>query len=396
MANPEQVEMLLRDGVAAWNQWRKENRGVRPDLSEADLRGADLTEADLHWTNLSGADLRRADLHRADLRVADLHRVDLCETNLREANLIGDKLNWVNLRKADLSGARLAAADLSSADLFQANLSGANLGKANLRKARLSWANLFQAGLRKANLSEAKLHWANLAWADLSSANLSNADLTQATFTGARLFGATLRGCTVCGISTWEAQLHSAAQADLRIAHPWQPLITVDNLKVAQFLDLLMHNQEMRAVLDTVTSKVVLILGRFNSERKPIVDALREALRRHPNSYIPVLFDCERQRGKPVLRTTKTLASLARFIIADLTDPNIDWSVLTYFTASLPTVPVQPILQAGASLPTEYATWQEYRSFLPIYEYADQSQLLASLNESVITPVEGYVQARRL
>ena len=41
MANPEHLK-ILKEGAEAWNQWRKENPAVRPDLGEADLRWADL------------------------------------------------------------------------------------------------------------------------------------------------------------------------------------------------------------------------------------------------------------------------------------------------------------------------------------------------------------------
>jgi hypothetical protein len=172
--------------------------------------------------------------------------------------------------------------------------------------------------------------------------------------------------------------------------------ITIDNLEVAQFIYVLLNNRKVSAILDTITSKVVLILGRFSSERKPVLDALREALRSHPNGYIPVLFDFEPQHDKPVLETVKTLANLARFVIADLTDPNMVRSELSYITANLPTVPVQPLIESHANLPTEYSTWKRYATFLPVYEYADLSHLLADLTESVITPVEAHVQARRL
>jgi len=36
MANPEHVE-ILKQGVNVWNEWREENREIRPDLREADL-----------------------------------------------------------------------------------------------------------------------------------------------------------------------------------------------------------------------------------------------------------------------------------------------------------------------------------------------------------------------
>ena len=45
MANDEHVA-LLKKGVAAWNAWRRDNPGIRPDFSGADLRGVNLTPPD--------------------------------------------------------------------------------------------------------------------------------------------------------------------------------------------------------------------------------------------------------------------------------------------------------------------------------------------------------------
>jgi hypothetical protein len=39
---------------------------------------------------------------------------------------------------------------------------------------------------------------------------------------------------------------------------------------------LLLNNQEIREVIDTITSRAVLILGRFSGGRKPILDAIRD------------------------------------------------------------------------------------------------------------------------
>ena len=71
-----------------------------------------------------------------------------------------------------------------------------------------------------------------------------------------------------------------------------EPEITVDNIEVAQFIYLLLHNAKIRDVIDTITSKAVLILGRFTEERKAVLDALREELRKR--DYLPILFDFEK------------------------------------------------------------------------------------------------------
>ena len=60
VANDEHLG-LLRQGTAAWNEWRERNPDQKPDLSEAILsavvKGATLREvdqprADLSWVNL--------------------------------------------------------------------------------------------------------------------------------------------------------------------------------------------------------------------------------------------------------------------------------------------------------------------------------------------------------
>ncbi len=50
MTNQEHLD-ILKEGVEVWNAWRKENMGVRVDLSEADLIIANLTGADLRGAN---------------------------------------------------------------------------------------------------------------------------------------------------------------------------------------------------------------------------------------------------------------------------------------------------------------------------------------------------------
>lgn len=54
---------LLRYSVPAWNRWRAENPGIRPDLEGADLHGAYLQSANLTDANLRGADLTGAQMH---------------------------------------------------------------------------------------------------------------------------------------------------------------------------------------------------------------------------------------------------------------------------------------------------------------------------------------------
>ena len=297
---------------------------------------------------------------------------------------------YPDLIGVDFSEADFSYINLSEANLYQANFTKANLYRANLSKANLHEAGFYRANLYEANLSEASLGYAQLTYATLTYATLAKADLRRSSFVDTNLSHANLTNCSVYGISVWNVQTEGAIQDDLVITRRDEPLITVDNLDVAQFIYLLLNNQKIRQVINTVTSKVVLILGRFTLDRKTILDALRDELRKH--NYLPVLFDFEKPKSRNFTETIKTLAHLARFVIADLTDPA---SVPQELQAIIPTlaVPVQPVLFEEKR---EYAMFVDflktYPWVLPVHYYRDQASLLASLKDRVIDPAERKAQ----
>jgi len=66
MANHKHVEIISR-GVAAWNQWRKQDPDIKPNLSGVNLFQAKLANANMRQTDLKKTDLREADLTGADV-----------------------------------------------------------------------------------------------------------------------------------------------------------------------------------------------------------------------------------------------------------------------------------------------------------------------------------------
>jgi uncharacterized protein YjbI with pentapeptide repeats len=261
--NQEHLDNLNK-GKQFWNEWRTQNPEVLPDL-----RGAQLTIMDSH---------QRYPLKRRDFTGFNLSKTDFGRTNLRAVDLSG-----VDLSSAYLDGALLTEADLTGANLQWANFEETNLTEAKLSKANFYFANLQRADLTKADCRNAIFHQADLGAADLTRADFDNADLRKTNLMGTRLVktnfeNADLAGSSIWGISAWDLNLESANQVDLVITPKDSPIITVDNLEVAQFVYLLLNNQKLRDVIDTITSKAVLILGRFTLERKIVLDALRDAL----------------------------------------------------------------------------------------------------------------------
>jgi len=399
MADPDPLAELMK-GVDAWNTWRSENPDIEPDLIGASLSGASISGADLSGVDLSGADLSRTNLRRANLREANLGRAflggaflggaSLRRASLRETKLSGADIRSADLRRADLSGADLRAADLQGTDLYRTNLRRADLREAKLDGAFLGGAFLRGANLRRANLRKANLGGADLSAANLREANLGGASLTHATLVHTDLRGAELSGCHIYGVSAWDLRLKGAKQENLIITPAGAPEVTVDDLEVGQFVYLLLHNEKIRNVIDTIGKKGVLLLGRFTDERKAILDALREELRKH--DYLPIQFDFDVPATRDITETVSLLARMARFIIVDMTDPS---SIPKELEAIVPhlAVPVQPLLE-GASRP--YAMFKDYWKYdwvLPPHRYEGLATLLTSIAENVIAPAEAKVNA---
>jgi uncharacterized protein YjbI with pentapeptide repeats len=384
MANQKHLE-ILKQGVEAWNEWRKEHRNIKPNFGHAKLSGAKLSGADLNGADLNGADLNGADLGHADLKKADLSGANLTDARLRGIDFYNTKLTRANLHRADLYGTELESANLSDINLSDANLNGAVLYYADLTGANLNGANLSDADLTGANLERANLGYVDLTGADLTGANLIEASLIRTNLTNADL-----TGCRIFGISAWKINLEGAIQKDLVITDDGEPEITVDNLEVAQFIYLLLHNQKIRDVINTITSKVVLILGRFTDERKLVLNALRNELRKH--NYSPVVFDFEKPRNRNLTETVSTLAHLSRFIIADLTDAKSIPQELERIIPRL-RVPIQSLLHVSEKdAYAMYRDFEDYHWVLPIHRYNDQSTLLRSLQTHIIDPAEQKAQ----
>jgi uncharacterized protein YjbI with pentapeptide repeats len=258
---------------------------------------------------------------------------------------------------------------------------------ATLERARLSDVNLAGANLKEARLAGASLERCNLTDADLRGADLRGAHMAGATLVNTNIDGADLTAAHIYGLSVWDLETGSAKVRDLVITKRGDPPITVDNLEVAQFIYLMLNNRNIRAAIDTISTKVVLILGRFTPERKQVLEALRLEIRRL--GYLPVLFDFDSPTGRDLTETISLLAHLARFIVADLTDARSLPQELQRIVPDLPSVPVQPILKKGAGVYAMFEHLQRYPWVLSTAEYSDAG-LAAQEVESLLNRVETY------
>jgi hypothetical protein len=187
-------------------------------------------------------------------------------------------------------------------------------------------------------------------------------------------------------VSAWDVKLDRAVQRNLIITPPNQPTIEVDNLEMAQFIYLIVNEQKIRQVIDSIKSKLVLILGRFTPERKAVLEAIRQELRKR--GCLPVLFDFEGPATQTTEETISTLGRMARFIIADLTDAKSVLQELRSIVPNSPSVVVQPLLLATDKEPGMFDFFRKFPWVLEPVRYRSQKALIAGLSANVVAPAE--------
>ncbi|MCK4558641.1 MAG: pentapeptide repeat-containing protein [Calditrichia bacterium] len=374
MVNEEHLK-ILKQSTDIWNNWRKKNPELRPNLSKANLvglnfNGKNLTRVNFNEAKLTGSDLRGTSLIEADFRKAELSN----------SNFVGLYLTGVSFRYANLTNANFIDANFSMTDFRKANLKGVNFSMTDLSLIDLSGANLVNSNLNGVNLYMAKLNEANL-----SGANLMGALLVDTHFENANI-----SGCKIYGVSTWDVHLNGSTQKDLNISPYKKPSITVDNLEVAQFIYLLLHNEKIRDVINTVANKAVLILGRFTPKRKAVLNAIREELR--INDYLPIVFDFEKAPNRDFTEIILTLAGLSKFIIADISEPK---SIPLELQVTIPNfnIPYIPIIQEGQKPFSMFNDLQtKYNWVLAPITYKDINELINNFKKGVLKRAEEKYQ----
>ncbi|MFT5524589.1 MAG: hypothetical protein ACI9G1_003403 [Pirellulaceae bacterium] len=364
---------ILKQGVEHWNRFRDQTNRERVDLSELDLNGAKLRGANLVRANLRGASLREAQLAETHLKGADLTGADITGANFEHTNARETTFDHVQGQ-----GTRFLVATLR----------GASFRNADLRRSTFYRAYLRQTDFTAADLSGARLAKAQLERANLQDATLCNADLRSATLVRTNLDGADLTGAHVYGVGVWNASMRNATQQEMRISRTIaEPPLFVDSLNAAQLISLMVDNEDIRGLLNSLSSRIVLILGRFTEQRKQILDLIRDTI--GVLGYAGVLFDFERPEKRSFIEVIKTLASISRFVIVDLTDPKVVHQEMDVILREFPSVPVRPILKHDHPVPVSLLDHAQRRALvLPIFRYRDSQHLLAEMEGQVIAPAE--------
>jgi hypothetical protein len=168
-----------------------------------------------------------------------------------------------------------------------------------------------------------------------------------------------------------------------------EPKVTVDNIEVAQFIYLLLHNEKIRSVIDTIGRKGVLLLGRFTGGRIAVLERLREELRKR--GYVPMVFNFDKPETKDFTETVRLLAGLSHFVIADITNPRSAPLELQAIVPEymIPFVPILDEAEGGEPFAMFRDLWIKHRAWVldPI-SYPSVERLVEALDAEVIEPAK--------
>ena len=383
---------ILKEGAKIWNEWRQSNPSLRPLLRSADLKGLDLRSYDFVFRGGfgGGTDFRDVYLVDADLQGVNLFCSDLSGANLSRANCSG-----ANFGGTDLSGAKLCGADLSNSPF------GDFLG-ADFRSAKLVGASANSVDGSYADFSDA----------DLTGATFRHVDLQNTRLNGTIVQGATFSECRVFGMAAWGLKGRPAKQvgmfvspitADLRPptardmaqrTEQYESALTVDSLEFAPLFFSFVERERFADLFNMLTSKVVLILGRFIEPRMAVLQAVRAQLADY--GYLPIVFDFAAPWHRDLTETVSSLAHISRFVVADLTDPKSIPQELSRIVPFLPSVPVVPIIESSDIAP--YAMFEHltrYPWVLELVKYGDVQDLSSQLESRVVKPAESFYEKGR-
>jgi uncharacterized protein YjbI with pentapeptide repeats len=296
--------------------------------------------------------------------------------------------HWAN---SNLTGVNFAGRNLSGASFWRADLTNADLHDTTCVMVEFAECNLKNANLSRSIFDTAEFREADLTNADLHDSILANASLLRATVAGANF-----NNCEVYGISAWDLVGTPKHQNDLIVTPPSEPVTTVDDLEVAQFIYLVSNNKKIRNFMNAFTEKNVLILGRFTPpERKAVLDGLREKLRVF--DLVPIVFDFDAPQDKDYTETVQTLAGMSMFVIVDVTNPK-STPLEMEATVKQFKIPYLPIIDVSVDQRPFAMMADLQKSFhwvLPTFAYRSKEELFKNLKIAIIDrAIEKHNQLR--
>ncbi len=353
MAESEHIAKLS-EGVEAWNDWRNSDEGASPILRNIDFYSEGWHGAHPYMPEYFNFNFSRCDFNMSSLR-----------------NCI--------FSECDFSGARLTFSDLVGSLFMNCSFQGVRLNVSRIGSAEFSECDFTDAELSYCTAEETSFIGSQFIRTKLDKMSLIKSDFSNTTIDGVMVYGT----------SAWDLNLDGSIQQNIYISDISSKIIVPD-IELAQFIALLVNNSKIRDIIDTITSKVVLILGRFTKSRKEVLNAIKNELPLH--GYLPVLFDFKGPESRDLTETILTLASMSKFVVADLSMAKSIPQELTSIVPHFPSVPVQPIIRKQGQEYVMFEHFKQYPWVLKKLEYTDDQ--VPNLVHDIVNNCEKYLSSK--
>ena len=321
--NKSESILLFNKGASAWNAYREDTLNNNPDLSDVNF------ESELHD-------------YKSLYDLPTFYDYNLSNMNLNR--IIARNSSFIN---CDFSGSHISGSDLCFSHFMHCDFSNASM-----RVSRMGSAEFNDCEFSGANMSYCSAEDTSFVGSRFVKTRLNHMSLVKSDFSNT-----IIDNSRVYGISAWDLTLEGSQQNNIYIEEEGVR-ITVPSIELAQFISLLLNNSKVRDFIDTITSKMVLILGRFSNDRKPILDKIKKEIQRR--DYLPVIFDFDGPNNRNLTETIVTLASLSKFVIADISSPKSIPHELQSIIQQFPSLPIQPLITQGQR---EYGMFEHFENY---------------------------------
>jgi uncharacterized protein YjbI with pentapeptide repeats len=354
----ENLTNKLYSGQTVWNLWINE---LSKEIPKIKLRSDKV--------------LKNKHVQNFEFTINEFPKIKIEERAFENYNF--SSLKWsVECKNSTFTNCVFNNSNFNNSEFISCRFANCHFERTFLMHSELNYSIFTDCDFTKSNLCNSNLYFTEFIKCKIVKATLMWAKLIGSLFQQSIIYNTEIFGSAI-----WDIILDNSQTKDLIISKKNETQIKVDNIEIAQFIYLLLNNSKIRETITSLTSKLILILGRFTSERLKVLTDIKEHLSN--KGYVPILFTFEPSVNRDITETVQLLASISKLVIADITEPRSIPQELSHIIPFYPSLPIQPII---LSQETEYGMfehWTKYPWVKPLLRYDNSYTLLKQLEEII-------------
>lgn len=297
---------------------------IGANISSADINNCIFKESNFdkilaRYTHVNNTSMRSSSFNNGDFYRCEIRKSNISQSTFSGSDMTGSTWSVVDGRQSVFIKCNFASAEMHRFHGFQSNFKSSHwtnsiLKTSDFRRANFEDCKMDGSTVRGCSFGSATMpfmKWINFSVADC---DLRRAEISDSTFENGKI-----KDCRIYGLAAWGVKFSQVEQSDLDISSKRDISIKCISVEYGIVISHFLHNESIKKYFETLSDKVVLILGRFTPSRKVFLEIIRYELKNA--GYVPVLFDFDKPDTKDLTETVLALALSSRAICADLSDP---------------------------------------------------------------------------